>query len=138
MLLVVILFAPSYVFSFDDVTGKWQGDYSYNAFLGRTVGGDAILYGVTLTISTKGTCKVEEDGFQLMSRISCYMSRNNSGINIHFKEYLPDNIVDFGYKKGERLFSLKYRGDKALITTWGSLKPDVKLNRGVFFKKVAK
>lgn len=112
----------------------WSGEYQFEQYRGRTVGGDAILYGVTLTIS--GTdCTVSEDGFQTMSRIACYATESPSGVDIKFKKYLRDNLSRLDYKKGDTLFSLKMGRKGQLITTWQSLDPEVKKKTGVYFHK---
>ena len=139
MLFIIMIYSVVNAQASEEIISNWQGVYDFNLYSGRTQGGDAILYGIELTISPKGNCKVEEDGFQTMSRIKCNILKNGNGIDVLFKGYLKDNPRELGYKPNERLFSLSYdNAKKTLLTDWGAIEPDVKEKSGVYFKRKTK
>lgn len=138
IIIIGVVFALSFAADAEDMYKKWNGTYSYDIFLGRTVGGDAIVYGITLVISSAGRCEIAEDGFQIMSRIICYLSQNKLGVDVKFKNYKKDNFLDAGYKQNDLLLSLNYNKINKLITTWHALEPDVKKSEGEYLKRVEK
>lgn len=115
---------------------EWRGSYSYSQLNGSTEDGDDIIYDIALTITGSG-CAVYEDGFRIMSRIGCYLAKNNGGIDVKFKNYLPDNALAKPYKSGDTLFSLKKsKKPGQLLTTWSALNPDADSVSGIYLLKL--
>jgi hypothetical protein len=135
---LLLLFAPITVQSANNASSAWQGTYSFGGVFGRDNGGITITYDVVLKIKANGTCKVEENGYQIMTKIDCIISKHNDGIDIIAQKCSKDDIGLCGYERGDRLFSLFTKSKrKNLITVWGKLKPEgyVKTNRGVYLKR---
>jgi hypothetical protein len=115
---------------------KWNGNYSFSSNAGHTVGGSFISYRLKLMLSPSGSCKLEEDEFQLVSRIDCEVSQSGNGIDIIFKNFSKNNIYGSEYKPGDKLFSLYPKG-KSLITVWKNLYPEdfAKHKKGIYIKR---
>ena len=132
-----ILISAFWIISACAENASWNGSYIYEASLGDTVGGDAVVVTYKLTVAPE-KCEVSIEGFQTSESIICKTKALDNLLDVNFQSYADRSTKNkYGiaiYKVGSSLLQLK-RSDN-LITTWGELLPDDKLPKtGKYFIK---
>lgn len=122
---------------------KWDGEYTFDTELGKTVGGSSILMVYTIFIGSgeKQTCKIAVDGFQTMQRLTCNMESSGESATLSFKGFENGSLLnDYGievYNENEALLVFSYeQNSDTLFTEWKSLNPfQIQPKKGIYFSK---
>lgn len=117
----------------------WDGTYTYRDELGRNADGLMLAVDYRIKID-KDTCEIVVVGYQVNDELICkaIITKNNS-IDVNFVSY-KDGSLTGGfpypiYPSDKPLVSLM-TDDGTLMTEWGSLQMDERLERrGIYFVK---
>lgn len=114
---------------------SWVGNYTYSEFIEPD---QNMFYSIVIFNENDAYCaEISIDGFQRLERLNAIVQGDGNSIELVFKEYLPDNIMEF-YEEGDILLSFK-KSDLGIITSWGKIQPIIQANIGsvgVYFKEI--
>ena len=79
----------------EDSLEQWVGTYTFEEFEAEDSGIMLFYEVVIYQENNKYFADISVDGFQTMTRIKAAVTGKQKKINLHFKEYLPDNLYEF-------------------------------------------
>lgn len=101
----------------------WRGEYGFAETGGKNTG-MVIDYSITVREADGAlAADIDADGFQTSMRLACTVKAAGNKIQLFFKNYREDNLLDI-FKPGELLLSLEMVKGK-ILTYWAAITPQL-------------
>jgi len=102
---------------------EWRGQFEFEGYEGRSVGGSTIMSSVRIDLDTDGACHIVHVGFQVYEDIACEFKISEAAAMLKAFYKPSTTTASLPYKNGDILFILTKNMQRQVHVRWEAMQP---------------